>query len=580
MTDVQPTQVVYTNKARCRDCYRCMRVCPVKAISMHDGQAYVMAERCIACGTCIRECPQGAKAVRNDIDRASRLLESRKRVAISVAPSFAAVYPEWQHKRIPSALRRLGFCYVGETAIGAWHVANQTKDLIGKQASQSVITSACPSIVRYVETYRPKLVSRLVPFASPMIAHARLVRQKLGADIGFVFVGPCAAKKGEADRQEHIGLIDCVLTFNELEEWFERQQISLSECEESDFDENPIGNSRLFPLEGGGLKTAAMSTDLFDKNIIAVSGFEMVAEAIDLASSDDGQYIIEPLMCKQGCVNGPCSGCTLNGFARKESVLEYAKKYLGSEPIEKKSVNLRVEFSPLPDDMKEVSEDEIRHVLQMMGKVNEEDQLNCGGCGYPSCREKAIAVVRGLAQPDMCISFMRRLAEQRTDKIIETSPNGIVILDEQLRILHMNPAFRKFFVCSNTTLGKPISLLMDPQPFARLASGQEQLIRTTEEHPKYNLICHQILYSLLEDKQYVGLFVDITAQRTNLRKLKALREKTVQQARELLEHQLRMSEDIARCLGENTARSEDLLEKLTDLAATRDNGVLENEEDE
>src|SRR5271157_2201628 len=226
--------VVFTNKARCRDCYRCVRVCPVKAIRMHEGQANVVPQRCISCGTCVRECPQGAKSYRKDLGRARELLGPGVRVAASVAPSLAAVFPAWQRRRLPSALRQLGFAYVGETAIGAYDVAAATAQTVGQRAGRTFVCTACPAVVRFVERYRPEQVGNLVPVVSPMLAHALHIRRMLadGGEIRVIFIGPCVAKKAEADRPENEGLVDCVLTFGELAEWFEQEKIDLAACEE------------------------------------------------------------------------------------------------------------------------------------------------------------------------------------------------------------------------------------------------------------------------------------------------------------------------------------------------------------
>jgi PAS domain S-box-containing protein len=252
-----------------------------------------------------------------------------------------------------------------------------------------------------------------------------------------------------------------------------------------------------------------------------------------------------------------------NVLARRSDVLAYAAANPGKMPEKQYYGDLAAKFKA-PADATEapVTEEQIRHVLEITGKSREEDQLNCGACGYASCRDKAIAVIRGMAEPEMCIPHMKRLAEQRVDRIIETSPNGIVILDEHLRILHMNPAFRKFFLCSDAVYGQPISYLMDPESFVRLASGQEQMIENVVEHKRYDLTCHQILYPLREERQYVGIFVNITHSRANQEKLDQLRAQTVLQARELLDHQIRMAENLARFLGESTAKGEDLVEKL------------------
>ena len=575
--------VLLTDRAHCRDCYRCVRVCPVKAIRMQNDQAEVVAERCILCGRCIQECPQHARTFRNDIHRAKRLIELARqkpgaKVAVSVAPSFAALFLDWQRLRLPSALRKLGFDYVGETAIGAGHVAHE----IAKQVEASPdsggirsphICTACPAVIRYIERYEPKQVERLLPVVSPMIAHARHIRKKLGDDVSVVFLGPCLAKKAEAERPELEGEVQCVLTFTELMQWMAEEGVELASCEESDFDEKPSGVSRVFPLEGGCLRTAGWRTDLLDRDLVTASGVDDVRAILAEPPVRDGPRVVEPLLCRQGCINGPAVPPELRDVARRDSVLSYASKEVGAEQGDDYP-DLKTKFHRVKDPLDEkFDEAQIRDVLEMIGKANEEDRLDCGACGYPTCWDKAVAVLRGLAEPTMCIPRMRHLAEQRTDRIIETSPNGIVILDSHLNILHMNRAFRRFFTCTEALCGRPISILMDPEPFERtLASAQtpgedaDQPIELTVEHKQYGVVTHQIHYRLPEDNQLVGIFVNITGSRHNQETLDRVRAETINQARDLLQHQLDMAETIARALGESTARGESLVEKLLSLA--------------
>ncbi len=217
---------------------------------------------------------------------------------------------------------------------------------------------------------------------------------------------------------------------------------------------------------------------------------------------------------------------------------------------------------------REFSEDEIRRVLSATGKNSKSDELDCGACGYDSCREKAIAVLRGLAETEMCIPYMRRLAEQRTDRIIETSPNGIVMLDEHLSIINMNPAFKRMFLCSEAVLGRHISYLVDPEPFEKVVTGRQKLIEETAKYQRYSLIAHQIIYRLEAEKQLVGIFVNITGSRQSMEELARLRHSTVEQAREMLEHQVRMAQELAKYLGESTARGETIIENLIKLTAS------------
>ncbi|MBX7257252.1 MAG: 4Fe-4S binding protein [Candidatus Hydrogenedentes bacterium] len=563
-------QVVFTNRARCRDCYRCLRACPVKAIRMHKGQAFVVEERCISCGTCIRECPQHAKTFRHDADRAARLIASGAKTSASIAPSFAAAFTEWEQKRLPGALRRLGFRHIAETSIGAFAVAHETARVV-EQEQQPHICTACPAVVTYVERYQPDLVPYLVPVVSPMVAHGKHIKQKLGPETKVVFIGPCVAKKEELARNEAAGAVDCVLTFAELRNWLEEEGIDLAQCEESDFDDKPAGDARYFPLPGGLARTAALHADYLDLDCIPVSGVEDLRQALDSLRRSRRPVLIEPLFCSQGCVNGPGMGADSNVFDRRGEVIEYAEANPGVESEHACSLqDLTAHFVSHPVELQtEFSEEEIASVLSRTGKANPDDQLNCGSCGYSSCREKAIAVLQGMAEPEMCIPFMRRLAEQRTDRIIETSPNGIVILDDRLNIIGMNPAFRAFFMCTDAVLGKPISYLMDPALFEQLLGSEKGLIETTVRHDKYNLACHQLLYALPEDRQLVGIFVNITRFQANEKQLERLRSDTVRQAHELMEHQVLMAQQLAQFLGESTARSEELLRNMINLAAEK-----------
>ncbi len=560
-------QIVFTDKARCRDCYRCVRACPVKAIGVKDGQAFVVESRCLSCGTCIRECPQQAKSYRNDVEQAMRVLSSGGRVAASIAPSFAALCPEWKWKRLPSALRQAGFAFVAETAVGAYHVAAETAKVLRDDPHRSHIASACPAVVSYVEKYRPGLVAALAPVVSPMIAHARHLKLRLGAEARVIFIGPCVAKKAEAERPENAGAVDCALTFVEMDELLKRSGVDLSECEESAFDEQPAGNARFFALPGGLARTACMQTDLLDMDCLTPSGFEDVRAVLEGIEGSLHPHMVEPLFCAQGCINGAGIVEQDNIYERRGRVLEYAR-HPGDGTDTPAGFDLRLNglskqhAAVGPDFSHEFTEQQILEVLEQTGKALPQDRLNCGACGYVSCRDKAIAVLRGLAEPQMCIPQMRRMAERRTDRIIETSPNGIIILDEHLAILSMNPAFRRFFCCTDAICGKRISYLMDPEPFERLTSGGEGMVILTVNHEKYNVICHQILYYLPEDNQYVGIFINITNSQASEDKLRQLRSDTADQARELLEHQVTMAQQIAKLLGESTAKGEQLVRHL------------------
>ncbi len=566
-----PMQAVYTNKARCRDCYRCIRACPVKAIKMHESQAFVLKSRCIECGSCIRECPQKAKTFRSDLDWADDLIKSEEgKVIATVAPSFACVYRGWKSMRLPSALRQLGFDMVTETAAGANIVAKETAEYIEQGGTDKpYICTACPTVVSLIEKYHVDAAQYLVPVVSPMIAHGMLLREKFGENSKIIFIGPCIAKKTEAQRPEYKGIIDCVITFEELAMWFENEKIDLVNCEESFFDDVPGADGRYFPINGGIIRCAKIE-ETEKIPIFTVSGAQEVIESVKLLETKQEAMIVDPLFCMQGCINGPAINSDKNVFERKKALVEFAQSKNILPPIYgQKTGELKSVFDTFfaPQDVNpDIDESEIREILERTGKADEETQLNCGACGYDTCRDKAIAVLRGLAEEEMCIPLMKKRAEQKSDFILEHSPNGVVLLDDKLNILSMNKAFKKFFMAGDSIVGRHISYLIDPDGFEQLVSQQEELVEGLSPFDKYGITCHYLLYPIKETNQFAGIFVNVTSTNMTMQKLENIQKDTVELAQTLLNHEIEAAQKFAALLGENAAKTEHLVKKFLELA--------------
>lgn len=561
-------QIIYTNKAKCLDCNRCVRVCPVKAIKMKDGQAQVQSDRCIACGTCIKECPQKAKNYRNDLERVKELINSEKKVAAIIAPSFATVYEGWKAKKIPSLLRSLGFSFIVEAAFTASDISISTKKFAEEHKNIATLATSCPAFVNYIEKYHQELIQYLAPFCSPMIASGKYIKERFNNNFSSVFISPCIAKKYEAEKKINRQYIHSVLTFEELNEWINENEIDISKLEDSDFDIAPTQKERLFALSGGVYKAANINTDSFSNQFISASGIDEINEVINDLQENNSSILVEPLFCKYGCINGPAISNTLSILEKKRRLSEYA---LTSNVIEnelEKNIDLSTKFSYselvyIP----KFSEDEILNTLEIIGKANPEDRLDCTSCGYPTCKDKAIAVMCGMAEAEMCVPFMRKRAKSETDKILENSPNGIVIINDKYEIIDMNSAFRKMFMCSQSMTGKQISILLDPEPFVKVATGNTELYEITTKNDNYNLTYREIIYALKNEKKYVGIFVNITNMILNKEKLDDMKKQTVIKATELLEHQIDMAQKIAKLLGESTARGEELVENLMQISA-------------
>ncbi|MDR2197886.1 MAG: 4Fe-4S binding protein [Deltaproteobacteria bacterium] len=551
--------VIYTITANCQDCYRCIRNCPVAAIRITGGQAIIVQELCVKCGNCVRECPQRAKTIRSDLDKAKALFNGGAKVVASVAPSFPAMYPGPLALKLPTALRILGFSHVTETAEGAKYV---TEKSLGEDYNGAVCT-ACPVVVNYVEKYRPEFIHTLIPVAGPIIAHGRLLKS-LFPEAKVIFIGPCAAKKDEIERPENRGAVDAALTFGELSEWLRSQRVDLDECEEGSFDSFfEVGEARLFPIQGGMLKTAGILNDGLEPEVFHLSGASEVMELFSGSSNFMGKRI-EPLFCRDGCIAGPSfeSGSTI--FERRANLINYAR--LSHEPEElrnREAVDVEHDFLNEKQEAQLYTEEQITRVFERTGKTDPVYQLNCGACGYDSCRENALAVLRGMAEPEMCIPYMRRLAQQRTDRIMETIPNGIVVVDSDLNMVKMNPAFMKMFMCNNGLLGRRVSYLLNAEGFERLQTGDEEQYESIKS--KYGIRYHEILYALRDEGQYVGIYSDISKLKYDTNQLDVIQTQTLQHAREFLEHQVTFAQEMAHFLGKSTAKSEEIAKRIISL---------------
>lgn len=569
---------ITTSKVKCRDCYKCLRSCPVKAISIKSGEnktelyAEVIKEKCIHDGRCVLTCPQKAKIPRDETARVKELLSSGVNIAASVAPSFAGALPLADPGLLPAALKRLGFTLVQETAVGAEMVSNEQKE---KAARGSTISSACPVIINLVERYYPSLITYLSPLVSPMIAHARLLKLQ-NPGIKVVFIGPCLAKIGEAISTDPTGAVDFAIGFNHLWDWLQDENLDLEKLTPSDFDGYRPNHARLFPLEGGELYASTRGADMMDKDILAVSGLENCIEIMDSLSDEKkpGQLpkFIEMLACSGGCLNGPMTLTGQNLLTGRHRLIKYytsnkpdkdAKLPVFTEDVLSKLLYRQYEDRKLP--LPNPDEETMKSILGQTGKLRPEDELNCGACGYGSCREKATAVFHGYAEPQMCIPYMRTRAESMSNLVLHTTPNGIIVVDNNLTVLELNPAAESIFrYPASRAAGNPLSDILDPVHFIR-AIEEKRLIKLEEAYPSIDKITSQIIFPLVSEKVVIGIFIDITEERRQQAQLDEVKEQTIRRAREVIEKQMMVAQEIAGLLGETTAETKILLSKLIKL---------------
>lgn len=554
--------VLKLKKSNCRNCYKCIRHCPVKSIKFQDHQAHIVEDECILCGQCFVVCPQNAKEVRRDIEAAKDILQNNpESVYVSMAPSFVANYPGADISSVKRTLLKIGFRDVQETAIGATIVKNKYEEMVAAGEKDIIISSCCHSVNMLIQKHFPEALPYVAQVLSPMQAHCQLIKkQHPGAKV--VFVGPCISKKSEAEM--YPGYADCVLTFEELSQWLKEEGLIEELYHSTQWQPGGEGKARLFPTSGGVLATMDRSDSQY--TYIPVDGTDNCIRALeDIVSGNiKGKCFIEMSACRGSCVGGPVmdskNRATLMDLM---TVRAYAgKKDFTLSETEPGDLGKTIGYIGLHKQMPGSAA--IEEILHKMGKITPEQELNCGSCGYNTCREKAIAVFQGKADLSMCLPFLKEKAENFSDNIIKNTPNGIVVLNEELEIQQINRAARNMMNVKNASdvLGCQIVTLMEPQIFL------EVLTSGTSVHDRKLYIQdydRHVEMSVIYDKSYrilMAIMRDITEEENQRSKKEAMSRNTIEITDRVIERQMRVVQEIASLLGETTAETKVALTKL------------------
>ena len=558
---------VYTLKNECNDCYKCIRECHIKAIRIQGGSASVIDDKCIACGHCVQVCPAGAKRVRNDIDKVKALFLTGKKVYVSLAPSWAGVYDIPKEKMI-AVLKKLGFDGVSETALGAQEVSIQTAKMLNEADKGLFISSACPVIDDYIRLYKSDFAKCITPIASPALTHCGLLKDTLGDDIKVVFIGPCIAKKNEADANPE--LMSVALTFDELNYWIKEEFIDIKNIETDEsckFVPESSYEGALYPLEGGMNETIKrVGIDKDDVTFIAVSSLEDFDKSLQNIKPEkvENKIFVEALGCSGGCINGPCLSSEKSRILITSDI--YANtQYRDDIPKEPRKV-VGMEYSPKPVETVEYSIEQITKALRKISKHSEEDELNCSGCGYASCREFVNALIAGDAEPSQCVSYMRKIAVRKAAAMLRCMPSAVVIVDSNMEIVEANDSFEHMFLSEEMyevfasrqdgLTGASIDRIVPfPELFkSALDTGKD----IHQEHYAIKDKVYDISIFTIEDNELIGAVIsDVTKSEID-------RSKIAQKAREVITKNITTVQEIASLLGEHMVETELLLSSIAE----------------
>ena len=549
-------------KSNCKNCYKCIRHCPVKAIRFSGNQAHIIGNECILCGQCFVVCPQNAKQIVDETEKVRVFLKSGEPVIASLAPSFIANYEGVGIDSMRCALKKLGFYDVEETAIGATMVKTEYERLLKEESRDVVISSCCHSINLLIQKYFPAELEYLADVVSPMQAHCMDIKKRY-PNAKTVFIGPCVAKKDEAEH--YAGIVDATLTFEELTSWLRSENITL----EASMDSSEESRARFFPTTGGILKT--MTQDAPGYTYMALDGVENCIAALrDIENGKIHKCFIEMSACVGSCIGGP----VMEKYHTSSPIYDYiaVANYAGDRDFEvsqPKTDDMKKMFTYIEHKLATPAEEDINNALKQMGKFKQSDELNCGSCGYNTCREKAIAICQGKAEISMCLPFLKDKAESFSDTVVKNTPNGLIVLNENLEVQQVNQSACRIMNLRSESdvLGEQVVSILDPEDFIQVrATGRD--IRDKRIYlAEYNRYVEQSVIYDKDSHMLVGIMRDVTDEETQKEKRENISRQTIEVADKVVDKQMRIVQEIASLLGETAAETKIALTKLKESIA-------------
>lgn len=543
-------------KSNCKNCYKCIRHCPVKSIRFSGNQAYIIGNECIMCGQCFVVCPQDAKQIVDETEKVKVLLQSGDPVIISLAPSFIANYEGVGIGAMREAAKKLGFFDVEETAIGATIVKNEYEKMLADGTRDILISSCCHSVNLLIQKYFPSVLPYLADIVSPMQAHCKDIKRRY-PNAKTVFVGPCVAKKDEAQYYE--GIVDAVLTFDELTAWLKAENV-VPEVKEDDGDE---GLARFFPTTGGILKSMTETSP--DYTYMAIDGTENCISALkDISEGKIHRCFIEMSACVGSCVGGPVMEKFHRSPIKDYLAVAHFAKDKDFEVVQPEEIEMQKNFTAIEKKLQPPTESEIREILRQMGKMKPSDELNCGSCGYDSCREKAIAIYQGKAEISMCLPYLKDKAESFSDTIVRNTPNGLIVLNEKLEVQQINKAALKIMNLrfASDILGDGVVRIMDTSDFVSVLNTGSRIEGKRVYLAEYDKYVEETIVYDREFRLLICILRDVTEEETQREKKENISRQTVEIADKVVDKQMRIVQEIASLLGETAAETKIALSKL------------------
>ena len=412
---------------KCTGCGACVRACSAPEANvfktLEDGRRVVEVndDKCIACGNCLHECPHNARDFEDDIDKFFKALRD-KRIVLLVSPAIKTAFPEtWS--QILKWIKQEGVFAIYDMSLGGDICAWANLRSIEQGKIKNAISSHCPAVVNYITTYHPELVNDLSPVYGPAGCMAVYIRSYLKVNYAVAVLSPCVAER--SDLTDGNGLIEFNITFKRLEEYLSRKRIHFNKNSDSapysfDDEEGLLGSMMI--------RESGMRDNIWlrnpEINISSCAGVRNVySEIAEFASTPEHVHpmLFDGLSCECGCSRGPGADWDVSVFEinnvlremeldarsrRKTGIMNGPdKQFKHFDEIFNVKSFMR-SFNKTADPREKISASELNPIFDKMGKKTEESRnINCGACGFKTCKEMAEAIYCGCNIPDNCIAY-------------------------------------------------------------------------------------------------------------------------------------------------------------------------------
>ena len=557
--------------AKCKDCYKCVRICPVKAIHIKNERVRYEAKECILCGQCLEACPQDAIVYVSDLNKVKQFLLNNEKIVVSLDPAYLGLLGNQESGpgKLRTALHKMGFAHIRETAEAATYVTKEYERLIQEGEMDNIITSSCTAVNEFVENYYPDMIPYMAPVVSPMTAHGMMLKEEYGPDVKVVYIGSCSARGKEAVRERCRGkYVDAILDFQELPRLFKQFGIDQDACEPSPMEGPNPKISSLYGISGGILTAIATHGKFGKYDHLSVDGIEDVQELFEcIRKGELTNCFIEVSACVGGCINGPLTG------GRKSDRFKariYANRKISREFPEDvgelgDKLCLKRDFRKTTKPIYQPTEEEIQEALRKDGKASPEKQLNCGACGYKTCRDKAIALCQNKDQLNLCIPYKYQRVSSIYEVILSVSTNLIITVDDQLRIIQFYEAAERMFnLPAKDAIGMKLVKLFNSEYYEKVLNEKRSILNKKIEYPKYGLITIQNIIYIEELNCALGIIRNITMEEKLHRQHDRMRMEAMEIAQKVIDKQMMVAQEIAGLLGETTAETKVTLTKMRD----------------